>query len=118
MSETPSKASISIQKIDGTVIAQPQIKMMDENSLKALSAAIDEASGSDTGITLVILDLSRVSIVPSLALGSLVQIAGKCKARQQKLKLAGVQPQIRQVFTITRLDRVFQFADTVEAARS
>jgi len=116
MSETPSKASISIEKIDGAVIARPQMKMMDENALKALMQAIDEASGSDAGITLVILDLSRVAIVPSLGLGSLVQIAGKCRARQQKLKLAGVQPQIRQVFTITRLDRVFQFADSVEAA--
>ena len=118
MSEIPSKASISIEKIDGAVIARPQMKMMDENALKALTQAIDEASGADAGIALVILDLSRVAIVPSLGLGSLVQIAGKCRARQQKLKLAGVQPQIRQVFAITRLDRVFQFADTVEAARS
>jgi anti-sigma B factor antagonist len=116
MSDTSSKASIAIEKINGALIARPQIKLMDENSLKALAAAIDEASGSDAGVTLVILDLSRVAIVPSLALGSLVQVANKCKARQQKLKLAGVQPQIRQIFTITRLDRVFQFADSVETA--
>jgi anti-sigma B factor antagonist len=116
MSESPKTASIAIEKMDGAVIVRPQLKMMDENALKALAGAIDESSSSDTGITLVILDLSRVAIVPSLALGSLVQVANKCRARQQKLKLAAVQPQIRQVFTITRLDRVFQFADSVEAA--
>jgi anti-anti-sigma factor len=49
-------------------------------------------------------------------LGLLVQISSKCKARQQKLKLAGVQPTVRQVFSITRLDRVFDFAPNVEAA--
>src|SRR6476646_7444151 len=116
MGEIQKAASIPIEKIDGTVIARPQMKMMDENALKALAGAIDEASGADAGITLVILDLSRVAIVPSLALESLVQVANKCRARQQKLKLAGLQQQIRQVFAITRLDRVFQFADSVEAA--
>ena len=116
MSETPKAASIPIEKANGTVIARSQMKMMDENALKALAAAIDDSSGSDTGVVLVILDLSRVAIVPSLALGSLVQVANKCRARQQKLKLAGLQPQIRQIFAITRLDRVFQFADSVEAA--
>ena len=38
------------------------------------------------------------------------------QVRRQRLKLAGLQPQLRRVFTITRLDRVFQFADSVEAA--
>ena len=49
-------------------------------------------------------------------LGLLVQISNQCKSREQKLRLVGLQQQIRQVFAITRLDRVFQFADSVEAA--
>jgi anti-anti-sigma factor len=63
-----------------------------------------------------VLDLEKVQLLPSLALGLLVQISHKCKARQQKLKLAAIQPAVRQVFAITRLDRVFEFAATVEAA--
>jgi anti-anti-sigma regulatory factor len=45
-----------------------------------------------------------------------MQLAGNCARRQQKLKLASAQPQVRNVFKITRLDEVFQFADTVESA--
>ena len=42
-----------------------------------------------------------------MALGLLVQTLNKCKERHQRLKLAGAQPQIRKVLTLTRLDQVF-----------
>jgi anti-sigma B factor antagonist len=91
--------------------------MLDDESLRALSQAIDEKAGAAaSGVSLVVLDLSRVQLLPSLALGLLVQMSSKCKARQQKLKLAAVQQQVRQVFAITRLDRVFEFAPSVDAA--
>src|SRR5689334_25348062 len=105
-----------MERIDSAIVARLQAKMMDDHVLKALARSIDEASASDPGVTLVIVDMSRVAIVPSLALGLLLQISNKCSARQQRLKLVGVQPQIRKVFAITKLDRVFQFADAVDAA--
>jgi anti-sigma B factor antagonist len=99
------------------LIVSPQAKMMDDQQLKALSSAIDAGAGAaNSAISLVVIDLSKTQLLPSLALGLLVQISSKCKARQQKLKLAGVQPAVRQVFAITRLDRVFDFAPNVEAA--
>src|SRR5262245_41634317 len=102
MSEAPS-TPIPIETKGEAIIARPQVKMMDDPSLKALSQALDQAAGGSSGITLVVLDLSRVQIIPSLGLGLLVQVSSKCKSRQQKLKLAAVQPMVRQVFAITRL---------------
>jgi len=90
--------------------------MMDEDELKTLIQMIDQAAGPGSGITLVILDLSRIRMLPSLTLGLLVQLSKKCKARQQKLKLAAMQQQVRQVFSITRLDRVFDLSPSVETA--
>jgi anti-sigma B factor antagonist len=121
VSETPSPKPVTTETITterkgGAIVARPQVKMMDDDALKALARVVDEAGRSDPDATLVILDLSRVAIVPSLGLGLLVQILNKCKARQQRLKLVGVQPQIRQVFSITKLDRIFHFADSVDAA--
>ena len=116
MSEQVQNQQISLEKRDGTVIVRPQVKMMDDDQLKKLIAAIDEAAGADSGVKMVILDLSRITILPSLALGLMVQISRNCKVRDQKLKLAAVQTHIRKVFAVTRLDRVFQFADSVEAA--
>ena len=86
------------------------------DEMKAMSQLVDKAASAEPGITLVVLDLSPVRIVPSLALGLLVQVSQKCRARQQRLKLAGLQPQVRQIFSITRLDRLFEFVDSVEAA--
>src|SRR3954469_8720930 len=103
---------------DAALIVCPQVKMLDDDKLKALSAMIDQnvGSASASSVNLVVIDLSHVQLLPSLALGLLVQISNKCKARQQKLKLAGVQPAVRQVFAITRLDRLFEFTPNVQAA--
>ena len=118
MSETPDKAPpVTVKKTadGGAVVARAQVKMMDDEALKALTRQIDDAC-TGGAVQLVVIELSMVTILPSMALGLLVQIANKCKSREQRLKLAGVPPQVRQVFSITRLDRVFQFADSVDAA--
>ena len=122
MSDTPDKAApVTVEKTpDGNaIVARANVKMMDDQALKTLTRLVDDActaTGGTGGVQLVVIDLSKVTIVPSMALGLLVQMSNKCKAREQRLKLAGVPPQVRQVFTITRLDRVFQFADSVDAA--
>jgi anti-anti-sigma factor len=119
MSDTPDKAApVTVEKTaDGNaIVARANVKMMDDEALKTLTRLVDDACTGSGGVQLVVIDLSKVTIVPSMALGLLVQMSNKCKAREQRLKLAGVPPQVRQVFTITRLDRVFQFADSVDAA--
>jgi anti-sigma B factor antagonist len=116
MSETPEKpVPVTVEKSGTAIVARAQVKMLDDEALKTLTRLIDDAC-SGGGVQLVVIELSKVTILPSMALGLLVQIANKCKAREQRLKLAGVPPQVRQVFTITRLDRVFQFAVNVKAA--
>ena len=118
MSDAPAAKTntITIENTDRAIVARPEMKLIDDDALKALSRLVDEASAANPAVALVVVDLSRVSLLPSLALGLLVQMAGKCRAREQKLKLAGVQPSVRQVFAITRLDRVFQFTTSVETA--
>ena len=108
---------IEVEQADGVIIARPKLKMVDDDALKTLGRMVAEASEAHAGTGLVVLDMSSVMIMPSMALGELLQLMNECAARQQKLKLAAVHPQLRRVFAITRLDRVFQFADTVETAR-
>ena len=109
-------AGIAIEKKDRAVVARLLVKTLDDAGLKTLARMLDDASQTDPTLRGVVLDFGQVSMVPSLALGLLVQIGNKCRARQQQLKLARVQPQVRKVFSVTRLDRIFQFADTVESA--
>ena len=111
---TPAPVVIEKPAAD-IVVARVHLKLLDDTDLKLLSQQIDQAAG-EAGVSIVVIDLSRVQILPSLGLGALVQISNKCKARNQTLKLAGVQPGIRKVFAITRLDRILDLADSVEAA--
>lgn len=115
MSENPGGDPITIEKTGGAIVVRARVKILDRSAVDALERTIDQASESEPR-DLVILDLSRVAIIPSLALGLLMRIAGKFAGRQQKLKLAAVQPQVRKVFALTRLDEMFQFADSVESA--
>jgi anti-sigma B factor antagonist len=101
---------------ENALVARWHMKVIDEDALKALARAIDDAIAADSTINLVVLDVAGVSMMPSLALGLVMQISTLCKSRGQKLKLAGVQPPVRKVFSVTRLDRLLQFSDTVEAA--
>jgi len=113
--DTPDATAVTIEN-DRAIIARPQAKMLDERALRSLTQSLDAVSGANAGIRLVILDLSRVSVLPSIALGSLLQMSHQCAARRQTLKLAALQPQIRKVLSLTRLDEVLQLADSVDAA--
>jgi anti-sigma B factor antagonist len=115
MSDTPAPASVVVEKLANATIVRLNSKMVEEKDLKLLSQFVDEAANAP-GINVVVVDLSRVQMLPSLGLGTLVQISNKCRARQQRLKLAAVTPQVRQVLSITKLDRVLELSDSVEGA--
>ena len=66
----------------------------------------------------VVLDLSQVSFIPSLGLGTLVMLMRNLKKNGQRLLLVGVQPEVRTVFAITRLDKLFEMHANLEAALS
>lgn len=116
MSDAPNTPLIPIETIAHALVARPNFKLMDDYWLKDLAKLIDQNAGPASGISVVVLDLSRIHNMRTLALGLLLQISKKCKARHQSLKLAALSPQVREVFSITRLDRVFEFAESVDAA--
>jgi anti-anti-sigma factor len=115
MSETTAVDPVAIETSGSAVVARVNLKLFDDKNLKRMNEMIDEAA-AQPGVVNVVLDLSRVQIVPSLGLGALVQLSKKCKARQQRLRLAAVQPQVRETMAITKLNRILTLEDTVEAA--
>jgi anti-anti-sigma factor len=115
VSDTPSPDPVAVETRENAIIARVNLKLFDDQTLKRMNQLIDQAAAKP-GVILVVLDMSRVQIVPSLGLGALVQLSNKCKARQQRLKLAAVQPQVRQTMSITKLDRILDIVDSVETA--
>lgn len=73
----------------------------------------------DDGKCNLVIDLSEVRFVDSSGLGALVSGFKNASAREGSLKLCCLQPQVRSMFELTRLHRVFEiFASLDEALES
>jgi anti-sigma B factor antagonist len=59
----------------------------------------------------LLLDFSTVDFLSSAALGKLITLDKKVKARGGVLKLSNIRPEIYEVFTITKLNRLFDIKD-------
>lgn len=64
----------------------------------------------------LIIDMSGVSFVDSLGLTALVSGLKLCRKNRGILRLVGLQPSVRLLFEITRLDHAFELFDTINLA--
>lgn len=68
--------------------------------------------------TRLILDMSKVKYLSSSAIGVLVPLRDKYNKAKGTLILVGVTPEIKKLFSITGLAKLFKFADTEAQALS
>lgn len=66
----------------------------------------------------LLLSFSNVDHLSSAALGVLITVNNKVRNRAGQLRLANIDPQIYEVFKITKLDKLFQIHDSTEKAMS
>ena len=67
----------------------------------------------------LVVDLQAVRFVDSSGLGALVSGFKNASSRNGNLKLAGLQLQVKSMFELTRLHRVFEiYTDSAEALSS
>lgn len=59
----------------------------------------------------LVLDCSQVEFLSSLGLGSLIRLDRQLRPSGGRLRLCGLNPHLREVFAITRLDRVMLISD-------
>jgi anti-anti-sigma factor len=77
----------------------------------AIEAVIDEKDRPK-----VIVDFSGVQIVSSGVIGLLIEMSRQAQSKGGTLIVAGLQPQVSQVFSIARLERVLNIQPTVDDA--
>ncbi|AMV72495.1 STAS domain-containing protein [Desulfuromonas carbonis] len=70
----------------------------------------------DEGKSSIVIDLKDVRFVDSSGLGSLVSGFKNASARNGNLKLCGLQPQVKSMFELTRLHRVFEIFPAADEA--
>ncbi len=59
----------------------------------------------------LLLNFSGVDFLSSAALGKLITLDKKVKARSGQLRLCNIRPEIYEVFAITKLNRLFDIRD-------
>ena len=115
MAEESEKRRVFAENIGASLVVRLRAKMLDDKDLNQLTELVEPA-GPSSGISVIVLDMSRVQILSSLALGILVALTEKCQKQKQQLKLAEVVPPVLDVIKLTHLDRVLHLSDTVDVA--
>lgn len=67
-------------------------------------------------MTRFVVDMSKVKLVDSGGLGSLVVILKNATSNKAELYLAGMQKPVRLMFELSRMDRQFNLFDDVKSA--
>jgi anti-sigma B factor antagonist len=64
----------------------------------------------------LLISFDNVDHLSSSALGTLITINNKVRSKAGELRLSNIDPQIYEVFVITKLNKLFQIHDSVEEA--
>jgi len=64
----------------------------------------------------VVLDFQKVNFIDSSCLGVLVSLARKLRETKSDIKLTNLTEDVRSIFQITRLDKIFEIFDKAQEA--
>ena len=71
---------------------------------------------TDDGVTTLVVDLSGAPVIDSTSLGVLLGALKRLRERDGQIRLVVPRPEVRRVFEITMLDRVFSLHQTLDEA--
>ena len=100
---------------DVTVVELTDRKILDEVNISRISERLQGLVAKAENPKFV-LDFSNVVHMSSSALGMLITLHKRVREKKGQLRLSGIQPTIYEVFVITRLNEIFEIAESVEEA--
>ena len=100
-----NKEDVIIAELSGALDVAIQADLKDELS------KITEMNNDD-----LVLDFKRVSFIDSSCLGALVAITKKIRESGGDIKIANLNDDVRSIFQITRLDKIFDIHENIEQA--
>ncbi|MEI6206163.1 MAG: STAS domain-containing protein [Desulfuromonadales bacterium] len=104
--KTESNGSITV-----VFVKEERLDAHNSGDLKSEMNRLFEAGSCN-----LIIDLKEVRFIDSSGLGVLVSGFKNSSARQGSIKLSGLQTQVKSMFELTRLHRVFDIFTTVNDA--
>lgn len=91
-------------------------KILDETTIAEIGDRLSDIVEKEEHPRLII-SFAGVDHLSSAALGTLIIINNKVKGRNGQLRLSNINHQISEVFSITKLDRLFRIFPTVKEAQ-
>jgi len=70
----------------------------------------------ESGATQILVNLSEVTFLDSSGIGMMIRCHSGVTQRGGKMRLIGANATVRQAFKVTRLDNIFEFHDSEQAA--
>jgi anti-sigma B factor antagonist len=105
------KLNVEIQGDTAVVTLEGALDAQTAPTLKNSFAEIIRDGRQD-----IVLDLTAVDFMDSSGLGAVVGAYKQVRIGKGDLRIAGLQPVVRKVFELTRLDRVFRIFDSTDQA--
>jgi anti-sigma B factor antagonist len=100
---------------DVTVVELADRKILDEANISRIGERLQGLVAKAEN-TKFVLDFSSVGHMSSSALGMLITLHKRIREKKGQLRLCGIQPQIYEVFVITRLNEIFDISKTLDDA--
>lgn len=102
------------------------IRQEQQVTVVSVEGEVDASNSTDLGDALdqlladgrkkLAVDLENVNFIDSSGLGTLIRVYKHARADAGDVCLASLQPPVRRVFELTRLDRVFEIYPDLEGA--
>ena len=102
---------------DVTVVKFTNSKIIDEEQIQQFGEELLSLVTKDNRQALL-LNFDGIEFLSSAALGKLIKLDKTLKAAGGKLKLACIRPELKEVFSITKLDQMFDIKESESAALS
>src|SRR5262249_54104421 len=116
MSTQPRRRRLEVEDLgDVTVVSFTDRKILDEQNIQIIGEQLFSLV-DESGRKKLLLNFGNVEYMSSAALGKLITLNKKVQTAGGRLVLCNIDPQIKEVFEITKLDKLFVIkADEQEA---
>ena len=105
--------SFTTKKQDGVVIMEIEGQLIVGNRQELKQKMLDEL---EKGARKFLIDFANTGYIDSSGLGVLVSLSKKIREQGGELRLANLNEDLKTLFELTKLDTLFQIADTREKA--
>ena len=105
--------SFTTKKQDGVVIMEIEGQLIVGNRQELKQKMLDEL---EKGGRKFLIDFAKTGYIDSSGLGVLVSLSKKIREQGGELRLANLNDDLKTLFELTKLDTLFQIAETREKA--